>query len=402
MPWQVPAKNDHSFTVLLTGSAGGGKSRCAAEMLHSYLRVNPGATGLMLRKAREWAGKSIVPFMWHTVMKRGSQYTFHKSDATFRYPNGSTLFWGGMKDDDQREALRSIGQEGGLDIVWFEEANRFTEDDFNEIVGRMRGKAGDYRQIVLSTNPDGPGHWINQRLIIGGGATVYYSGAPDNPHNPPEYIDHLNSMTGMLHQRLVLGRWVQAEGIVYDNFEPEFNVTAEADYNPAWPVIWGVDDGYARGEGPGTASYHPRVILLCQETPIGGVNVFGAHIACGELSETSIDRALGAGYPAPERVYIDSSAAELRGRIWQHGIQTISATHPVSEGIKNLRRLVCDGNGVRLLKIHPRCTELIRELQSYRYDPASSAVQAGEPKPLKVDDHGVDALRYATFHLRYG
>jgi hypothetical protein len=75
----------------------------------------------------------------------------------------------------------------------------------------------------------------------------------------------------------------------------------------------------------------------------------------------------------------------------------------VREGIKNVRWLIGpDENGVRLLHINPRCVNLIRELSSYVYDPNSTVANLGEPKPLQVDDHGPDALRYMTWHLRHG
>jgi phage terminase large subunit len=54
-----------------------------------------------------------------------------------------------------------------------------------------------------------------------------------------------------------------------------------------------------------------------------------------------------------------------------------------------------------MLKVHPRCTHLIREMASYRYDDKSKQVNAGEPKPLKIDDHSIDALRYSTFWMRF-
>ena len=68
LPWQIAPFNDKSPILLLTGSAGGGKSRVAAEKLHAFNLRYPGATTLMLRKAREYAAKSVVPFMSHTVM----------------------------------------------------------------------------------------------------------------------------------------------------------------------------------------------------------------------------------------------------------------------------------------------------------------------------------------------
>lgn len=310
-------------------------------------------------------------------------------------------FWGGMKDDDQRESMRSIGGDGGLGIVLFEEANAFTEDDFNEVMARMRSPAPEYRQVILQTNPDAPNHWINQRLILGKQAKVYYSSAKDNPYNPPEYVEFLNTLTGILYERLVLGHWVQAEGVIFDNFSPEFNVTEDAEYNPNLPVLWSLDDGYAKGDGPGHANYHPRDILLAQQTAQGGMNIFHAYGQTGELGETSIANVKALGYPLPDVAYIDSSAVELRQRVWNDGIQTVSSTHPVHEGIKNLRRMICDGAGVRLFKIHPRCREMINEFQSYRYDPDSKVANVGEPKPLKIDDHFVDSARYLCWHLRY-
>lgn len=205
----------------------------------------------------------------------------------------------------------------------------------------------------------------------------------------------------MLHDRLVKGLWVLAEGAIYDNFSFEYNVTEGADYNPNEEVIWGVDDGYAVGRGRGTDSYHPRVILLCQFTHQGGVNVFAEYVRCLEQAEASIANVLALGYPMPQIAYIDSSAAQLKGRIYDSGVpQTFGMTHPVTEGIKNVRRLICDGQNTRLLNIHPRCVETIREFQSYHYDDGLQAV-GGERKPAKVDDHTMDAIRYVCWKLRF-
>ena len=54
---------------------------------------------------------------------------------------------------------------------------------------RLRGKMpAKYRQIIVATNPGfADMHWIKVRLIDGGEASVYYSGAKDNPTNPADY-----------------------------------------------------------------------------------------------------------------------------------------------------------------------------------------------------------------------
>jgi phage terminase large subunit len=402
LPWQYAPLRDKSMVMLMTGSAGGGKSRCAAEKVHAFLMKYPGATGLVVRKAREFVTRSSVPMLWEAMGKEASGVIANKSDNTFTYPNGSILYAGGMKDDSQAQAVRSIGGKGGLDIVWMEEANAFTEQDYQELLTRLRGAAAPWRQIILTTNPDSPAHWINQRLILKRQAAVYYSAAADNAYNPTSYQETLNLLTGTQYERLVLGRWVQAEGVVYDNFSLSEggNVTEEAEYNPDWPIVWGVDDGYSQGEGKGTLSHHPRVFLLAQFTPQGGLNIFKEYYKTLEVEETSLNNVIELGYPLPDIAYVDSSAAQLKSRIWNLGIQTIGATHVVTEGIKNVRRLICDGNGVRLLKVHPRCTELINEFQSYSYGDSVQSVN-GERKPLKLSDHGVDCCRYLSIRLRY-
>lgn len=183
-------------------------------------------------------------------------------------------------------------------------------------------------------------------------------------------------------------------GRVFDQFEATENVSVDAEYNPAFgDILWGVDDGYAHGDGPGSLSYHPRVIILAQRTPIGGINVFFERVATGESDyNTAIDAIIGSQdgtierrYPNPEIAFVDSSAAMFRGAMNERGIVTTAATHKVYEGIRNVRRLVVDGHGVRLLKIHPRCINMIKEMETYQF--AEDGATAGERTPMKKNDH---------------
>jgi phage terminase large subunit len=401
LPWHDPVLADKSLKILCTGSAGGGKSRVLAEKAHAFCMKYPNAMALAVRKTRQSMVNSTVLFIERTVIGRDPNVVHVPSKNRFEYDNGSILAYGGMADEEQRESIRSIGLDAGVDFIWMEEANKFLESDFNELLGRLRGKAAPWRQIALSTNPDAQTHWIKRRLIDGLEAHVYYSSAADNPHNPPDYLSILESMTGLQRQRLYEGKWVQAEGVIYDNWALE-NIAPDADYNPAYGAIyWGMDDGYVYGGGPGTASYHPRVVILAQITPVGGLNVFAEYYRTLELAETTITNVRAMGYPDPDIVYVDSSAAELRGRLSGVGLMNVGATHVVSEGIKTLRRMICDGNGQRLFRVHPRCANLIRELQTYRYSDSTAGVNAGEPKPEKTEDHGPDSARYLAYSLRH-
>ena len=62
----------------------------------------------------------------------------------------------------------------------------------------------------------------------------------------------------------------------------------------------------------------------------------------------------------------------------------------IIDGIEMIRTHLAPASGPARLFIHPRCTRLIRALQSYRYGERKSEI------PLKdgVHDHPIDALRY--------
>ncbi len=387
LPWQVAPWRDRSLCLLLAGSAGGGKSRLAAEKVHGFLLRYPGATGLILRKTRESMGNSTVLFLDRVIIGRDKTVKHLKADHRFEYANGSVLAYGGMKDDEQREQIRGVGAEGGVDIAWMEEATRFSEDDFNEVLGRLRGHACDWRQIILTTNPGAPGHWINRRLIQGKEAAVYESRPEDNPYNPPEYIDTLKRLTGILRQRLYEGRWVQAEGIVY----PEFDLSNITDMEPdtTLPIEVGFDEGYI----------DPRAMLLIQRTPTH-ILVFDEIYHSKHLAQTCVEELVqlcaAHGVSLPEIAVGSPEAKELQQRFRLADIPCRARPHLVTDGIQVVRELICDGNDHRTLMVHRRCKNLIREItEGYQY-PATGSRRETE-KPLDGNDHACDALRYWAY-----
>lgn len=322
----------------------------------------------------------------------------------YQYRNGGEILLGGL--DKPGKFLSAE-----FDYIYINQVEDIPLAAYEMLTGRADGRAGntDTPQILSDCNPSYPGHWILQRRSSG--ALLFYEQL--HIHNPllydqqgnltptgKEVMERLNTLTGIRRLRGLENKWVAAEGAVYDNFSLSENVTPEAEYQPDWDVYWGVDDGYAHGDGPGTAGYHPRVILLGQQRPDGSFNIFDEYYRTLQLPEASIQDVLERPYAPPRMALVDSSAAELRRRIADKGILNAGATHKVSDGIKVVRRYICDGTGVRQLFIHPRCVNLIRELQSYRYDDRASTVDAGEPKPLKMDDHCMDALRYLLFNFR--
>lgn len=402
LPWQVAPWRDRSPLLLLTGAAGGGKSRLAGEKVHGFCLKYPGATGLIARKAKTSMSAGTILFMRRTVVGSDPHVRWIDSPKyRFEYRNGSIIQFVGLLDEDARENLKSIGQDGGADITWFEEGTQFEEEDLNATAARMRGKAAPWRQVIITTNPDAPLHWIKRRLIDMGEAITYYSRAADNFHNPDDYQTWLGTLTGVDYERLVLGKWVQATGLVYDVWSdgpPDGNVTEDADYIAGGgTVFWGVDDGYS-GEKDAKTGYFttnsaPRVFLLLQERADGRLCVFYEHYAVRLLPEEHIKAVRELGYPDPEYAAVDSEAAELRGRLQIQGIYTRGKPQRIEESVKTTRRMLgADTNGWRRILVHPRCRHLRMEMASYRY--------GDNGKPVDEVNHGPDALRYIAWTKR--
>jgi phage terminase large subunit len=404
LPWQIAPWRDKSFTLLLTGSAGGGKSRLAAEKIHGYLLKYPRAQGVMLRKTRESMVNSTVLFFDRSIVGRTPFCTHTPSKHRFEYANDSILAYGGMKDEEQREQIRSVGQSGGVDIAWMEEAFEFSRADFDELLARMRGNAAGWRQVILSTNPDTDTHWINKDLIMGGGAKVYYSRAQDNPTNPADYLHTLDQLTGIRRDRLRDGKWVAAEGLVWENYDPAIHLIPRFPIPADWRRLRSVDFGYTNpfvcqwwAVDPDGRAYRYREIYrtqrICEDHAKDIV-----RLSKGETIETTIA----------------DHDAEDRATMQRHGVPTAPAKKDISPGVQAVEQMLrVQGDGKprmyllkdslvekdrALEKAHlPTCTE--EEITSYVWPKAPDGKPLKE-EPVKANDHGCDALRYLAMRLQ--
>jgi hypothetical protein len=240
-----------------------------------------------------------------------------------------------------------------------------------------------YTAIFLpwTARPDRGPTWRDQKLIEAAGDEV--SVRREYPEND---IEAFAAATGLVYD-------------VWSDGPPDGNVTEAAEYIPdGGDVLWSVDDGYAgqrdAASGLFTADSHPRVFGLYQLRHDGTVCRFADHYAVKTLAERQIADVQALPYPAPEYAVVDSSAAELRGRLGEADIPAFGGTHRVEEGIKVMQRFLAkDANGRRRFLVHPRCQHFRAEMASYRYDP-----QTG--KPIKQYDHGPDEARMLCWKLR--
>lgn len=270
---------------------------------------------------------------------------------------------------------------------------------FSQLLGRMSVEGA---QLFLTTNPDNPAHWLRQDYLLradepGMNLRHWHFTLGDNPSLKPDYIAALKAEnTGLWYKRRVLGLWVAAEGAVYDMFDQDRHVVDIMPPITQWIGV-GIDHG----------TKNPFAALLL------GLGVNGKLYLAAEwrwdsrqrhrqLTNVEYSRRLRewlaqVPIPAtqirgvrPHYIIVDPAAADFRTQLAADGLNPVLGNNAVLDGI----RVVSSLFAIDALMVHRSCEGLISEIGGYSWD--DKAALKGEDKPVKVDDHSLDAARYVT------
>ena len=399
--------------VLLSGPAGTGKSRACLEKLHMMAMLNPGMRGLIVRKsATSLTSTALVTFREHVAAEAiasgemrwygGSQ----QEAASYRYGNGSVVVVGGMD-----KATRIMSSE--YDACYVQEATELTEDDWESITTRLRNGKVSFQQIMADTNPNAPTHWLKQRCDRGVTHLIYCR-HEDNPRmfdpdthvwspEGTEYIRRLDALTGVRYERLRLGKWAAAEGLIYDTFDPAVHLHPSIGWPPAsWVRWWSVDFGFT----------NPFVLQMWAEDPDGRLYLYREIYRTQTLVEDHARNALamvkrGDGHKSdlmPRDIVCDHDAEGRATLERVLGRSTTAAHKSVLEGIEAVKaRLKVAGDGKpRLFICRDAVAERDRALEEAKKPASTEQEIAGyvwndntkKEEPRKEDDHGADGMRY--------
>lgn len=407
------AMNSRVPELLIAGPAGTGKSRACLEKVHHMCLLNPGMRALIVRKTltslgstalvtyREHVAKESIA-LGHVAFYGGSS----QEAAAFRYTNGSTITVGGMD-----RAVRVMSAE--YDLVYVQEATELAEEDWEALLTRLRNGVVSFQQLIADCNPSTPTHWLKAR-VDRGQTMMLNSQHRENPRlftddgtlteQGTQYMANLDALTGVRRQRLRDGQWSAAEGIIYESWNPALHLVDNRPVPASWPRYWAIDFGFTNpfvlqcwAEDPDGRLVLYREIYQTQRT----VDVHAAEIMAivkpnGEWIE-----------PKPTWVVCDHDAEGRATFTKETGLNTVPAMKKVQEGIQAVqRRLVprSDGTaGITLMRdaVVRRDPSLVdakkpastvEEIPGYVWD--TGAGQAVKETPLKIGDHGADAMRY--------
>lgn len=412
--------------VLMSGPAGTGKSRACMEKLNMMALLNPGMRGLIVRKTAASLGSTAL-VTWREkvifgLLRVGDVY-FHGGSAEkppeYRYENGSTVAIGGM---DKPSKIMS----SEYDVVYVQEATELTKDDWEAIISRLRNGVISFQQLIADCNPSKEKHWLKVRCDAGP-TRMLYSKHEDNPVYYNEdgtlteagrsYIEgKLDNLTGVRYQRLRLGKWASAEGVVYEDWDESVHLIDAFEVPQEWPRFWSIDFGYT----------NPFVCQMWAEDPDGRLILYREFYRTKRLVEDHVADILSVVAPGgiwkdgeyiggewieprPTRIIADHDAEDRATFTRKIQMSTHPAKKSVSDGIQAVQsRLKVQPDGKPRLMImrdcrvyrdpdladaeKPTCTA--EEVGGYIYPPNSNTPGNTKEAPVKEDDHGCDGMRY--------
>lgn len=419
-PWGtcVDLFNSRDPEVLYAGPAGTGKSRACLEKLHMMALLNPDLRGLIVRKTLASLGSTaLITFEQHVAKEHlaagevkwfgGSQ----KESPGYRYKNGAFIGVGGMD-----KAMKIMSSE--YDIVYVQEATELTETDWESITTRLRNNKVSFQQLMADANPDVPTHWLKVRCDTGR-TVMIKSRHEDNPtlftrdgrltKSGAAYMSKLDALTGVRYQRLRKGIWCAAEGLVYEEYDPQVHIYKKMHKPPiSWARYITVDFGYT----------NPMVVQFWAEDEDGRLYLYKELYA----TKTTVDQMAPKikeamdlkNQPRPRAIICDHDAEGRAVLERELGMSTRAAKKSVEDGIqavkKRLKPSEVDGKPTIFLcqdALLERDKELadakkplcaIDEIVGYIWDRGTTKAQMdGKPPkeaPVKENDHAMDALRY--------
>lgn len=392
----IEALKDFKF-ILYSGSFRAGKTLLLANVAIQTCVENPGCVGLLgsltypqLRDVVFTVFKQELEIYQQALDSKKIPVKIAKSIVTspgnmhIDFYNGSKVLF---KSCDDELKLRGLT----LDFFGLDEPIDIDETIFTQLIGRISGNVLKKPFGILTTNPGSESHWIYQRFFKSG--NPQYKTIKTTTYDNkllPDYKNYIKSLQENYDddwiRRFLNGDWGAFAGQIYKNFIPEKHVGKYEEYAGIKYYIAGVDFGVR----------NPTCILAIGVTKDKQAIIEKEYYASGKTSKDITEqlKRFHKHYDF-KKIFCDPAALDLITQCEQIRLPIVAGDNKVEPGIAKIKSLFKKNQ----IYIDWHCNYLIKELQSYRYERDRLNNNPSE-RPLKMDDHSCDALRYALYSFR--
>ena len=240
-------------------------------------------------------------------------------------------------------------------------------------------------EALFISTPKGFNHFFdlaNKELTDKEFKSFHYSSF-DNPHLPKDELEAAKkSLPPDAFAQEYLAEFHKTQGLVYKEFNRDEHLYEEMPKQRSEKLA-GIDPGYRNPAAVLTAYWTGEHLWIEDEW-------YKRERTDAQIAEYVALQRYVAAYPDPENAgFIE----ELRQRS-VNTREVIKGKGSVERGIQLVREMLIR----KRIHINKKCVNLIAEFEMYTYDDEVKEKNENE-KPLKANDHALDALRYLVSSL---
>lgn len=403
--------------IILTSGRAGTKSSFAAIRSDYQLISDPAGSVVVLRKHHNKLRKTVYKEMLRGINRLGirkDRFMITKSPMEIRYKkHGTTMYFTGSDSIDDTKGI--IDEDMPIKLVVLDELTEFFdagegEDELQNIEATfVRGNKSGFQMLYLYNPPKNPNAPINvwcRKMEKRPDCLHIHTDYRDVPedwlgHDLIEAAEALKNADERQYRWVWLGEPVGVDELIYYMFGEKHRQKIPEDRSYQIGIIGG-DYGQQNAttfQGFVLDTYY-RKLRGCAEYYHSG-RESGRQKTPGDYAQEFINLA-EAMYETLEvsvfYLYLDPSAKGLQEEIKRlvkagqlpFTVHVKDAVNDVALGISRVQKcLTFDA-----LTIAPAQENAIREFGVYEYDRKS--IERGKEVPVKVNDHCMDAIRYAV------
>jgi phage terminase large subunit len=288
------------------------------------------------------------------------QEMHNKSEHIYTFANGSMIEFFSV-DDEQKIRGRK------RDIAWCNEANELYFDDFTQLNMRTEDK------LIFDYNPSDSASWLYE--LPAEESIKIKSTYKDNPFLPESIkaqIEDLKRTDEALYQIYALGE----KAISKSNIYSQWTFVA---HRPSKFVkyVYGCDFGYNHPTALMRVYYCDNDIYI---EPVIYESYLTTTMLIEKLATLNIEQTVS--------ILADHSRPEIIQEMNIAGYDVLNANKVVKKGIDNLKTFGVFCQDDKAIK---------REYENYKWKKIGDFIT---DEPVKLFDDAMDAIRYATTHIR--
>ena len=398
-----------------SGPIGSGKSFALVYEALFLSRMNPGLLGLVAAPTYRMLQDSTQRTFFEVLATENIDYTFRKQENRLRLTaTGSEIIFRTLENP---ERLR------GANLAWFalDELTYATEDAWTRILGRLRHPQARRLCGCAVWTPKGY-DWVHQRFVEQRNpeCRLIRATPKENTHLPPDFYDQLKeSYAERFYRQEVLGEYLDIYGgNAYYAFSDEnisdvqydrgLGLCWALDFNvdPMSSVICQIEELKPRSWSPGQVSV--KTLRVIEEIVLSDSNT---EAAANEFIERT-SKLIRFQNPIPVTIYGDASGNghstkssrtdyQVIQEVFKHDgryritMRQNTANPLIRDRVNTMNNVLKSVSGLRNAFIHPKCTELIKDLRQVRWRRDSAGNPTGDlDKSDPQRTHVSDALSY--------